>query len=111
MTGIADDAARLQIQNPIQSGNSGGPLFSEDGKMAGVVVSSLSYKYMLRYKDDLPENVNFAVKIGHMRNLLAEIPEGRNVLARPHGLAIGKPEDVVEQLRTHIGLVRVRAVE
>lgn len=111
LAGPHDDASLLQIQNPIQPGNSGGPLFARDGRLAGLVVSKLRYQYLLNKQDALPENLNFAVKIGPLRGLLAERPEGKAVLSRPHGIASGQPEEVVSQLRPLIGWVLVKTTE
>lgn len=88
-----------------------GPLFDVEGRLAGVVVAKLNYKYMLRYKGILPENVNFAVKIGYLRNMLAELEGGVDVLNREHSITAGKPEEVVAQLRPAVGLVLVRVKE
>jgi serine protease Do len=43
--GIDDNPSLLQIGNPLQPGNSGGPLFNMQGELVGVVVSGLNAKY------------------------------------------------------------------
>ena len=76
--GIQDDPRLLQISNPLQPGNSGGPLFSSKGELIGVVVSSLSAKYF--FYDNagiIPQNVNFAIKISYLRNIFSMLPEGQ----------------------------------
>jgi len=50
--GMLDNPKTFQISTPVQSGNSGGPIFVQDGRLAGVVVAKL--------KDG--ENVNFGIK-------------------------------------------------
>lgn len=62
LTGLGGDASNYQISAPIQAGNSGGPVFNEQGNVVGVASSSLNTFYMLKTKQDAPQNVNFAVK-------------------------------------------------
>ncbi len=73
LTGIMDDATVFQMSNPIQPGNSGGPLFTLDGNVIGIVSAKLSDKVMLREFDSIPQNVNFAVKSSYLLELLKEI--------------------------------------
>ena len=62
LAGLANDTSKLQIQAPVQPGNSGGPLVDMSGSVAGVVVSKLDALYVAKAIGDLPQNVNFAVK-------------------------------------------------
>ena len=61
-SGIMGDTSVYQISAPIQAGNSGGPVFDERGFVIGVAVSSLNPFYMVDKMNDLPQNVNYAVK-------------------------------------------------
>ena len=70
LAGIRDDASQFQISNPIQPGNSGGPLFTLDGNVVGIVSAKLSDRTMLREFNSIPQNVNFAVKSSHLLELL-----------------------------------------
>ncbi len=79
LAGMADDPRVLQISNPIQPGNSGGPLFNRRGELIGVVVSGLSAKAFLESAGIVPQNVNFAVKATLLQNLL----ETQALWARP----------------------------
>jgi hypothetical protein len=45
-------------------------LFSADGDVIGVVVSTLSAKYLYERAEALPQNVNFAVKSDYLSVLL-----------------------------------------
>lgn len=58
LKGIGGEPTRMQITAPVQPGNSGGPVVSADGKIVGVVVSRLAGQGV----DDIPQNVNFAVR-------------------------------------------------
>jgi len=62
LAGLGNDASLLQVSNPIQPGNSGGPLFDMSGHVVGVIVSRLSIGFALKTYGTLPENVNFAIK-------------------------------------------------
>jgi S1-C subfamily serine protease len=70
LSGIRNDTRRLQISAAVQAGNSGGPLFDTSGQLAGVVVSKLDPLRVLRQTGQLPENINFAVKTGALRDFL-----------------------------------------
>lgn len=59
-SGILDQPNAFQITNPIQPGNSGGPLFTEDGDVVGLIVAAL--------KDS--QNVNYAIKSNYYIELL-----------------------------------------
>lgn len=71
LTGIKDDPTTFQISNPVQPGNSGGPLFTLDGNVIGIVSAQLSEQIMQREFDSIPQNVNFAVKSNYLLQLLA----------------------------------------
>ena len=56
LSGIKEDTTRFQISAPIQSGNSGGPVFDQKGNVVGIVLSRLTSK------TDAVQNVNFALR-------------------------------------------------
>ncbi len=72
-TGYLDDPGLFQITVPIQPGNSGGPLFSENGQVIGVTTSSFSTVAAARITGALPQNLNFAVKSLYIRALLQTV--------------------------------------
>lgn len=65
-----DDPRFLQISAPIHGGNSGGPVVDQTGKVVGIVTSGLT-----RLVEELPQNVNFALKAAYVRTLLADLPD------------------------------------
>lgn len=69
-SGIDDDPRILQISVPVQSGNSGGPLLDNDGRVTGIVASKLAAARVFKWTGDLPQNINYAVKIAYLRALL-----------------------------------------
>jgi S1-C subfamily serine protease len=66
LSGPKDDLRLVQIDVPIQPGNSGGPLINKQGEVVGVVTSTLDQLAALRTSGLLPQNVNFAVKIDYI---------------------------------------------
>jgi S1-C subfamily serine protease len=73
LSGIGDDPRLVQIDVPIQPGNSGGPLVNERGELVGVVTATLNQLVTLRETGSLPQNVNYAVKAEYIRAILAEL--------------------------------------
>jgi hypothetical protein len=65
----------------------------------------------LRHTGLLSENVNFAVKVSRLSNLLGEIPGGGKILSRKSNVRAGQPEDVVEQVLPYVGYVLVKSAK
>ena len=80
--GILDDPTLIQISNPIQPGNSGGALFNSNGDVIGIVIASLNAKYFYENADIIPQNVNFAIKVDYLKNLISMLPDGEEILNR-----------------------------
>ncbi|HLG84073.1 MAG TPA: trypsin-like peptidase domain-containing protein [Bradyrhizobium sp.] len=71
LSGILNDTRYLQISAAVQPGNSGGPLFDTNGLVIGVVAEKINPFAVARYTGgNLPENVNFAIKTGMIRDFL-----------------------------------------
>jgi len=70
-TGLRDDPRLYQISVPVQSGNSGGPLLNRNGEVVGLVTAKLSAAQVYQWTGDLPQNVNYAVKVSYLQALLA----------------------------------------
>ncbi|MBR0794265.1 trypsin-like peptidase domain-containing protein [Bradyrhizobium jicamae] len=70
LSGILNDTRHLQISAAVQPGNSGGPLFDLGGAVVGVVAAKLDAVRMARATGSIPENVNFAIKTGALRDFL-----------------------------------------
>lgn len=104
LTGILDDATVFQISNPIQLGNSGGPLFTLDGNVIGIVSAKLSDKIMLREFDSIPQNVNFAVKSSYLLDLLKGMRSVRLPPANPRKKSRAS-EDVVGAVEPALVLI------
>lgn len=62
-SGFKGDITTYQISVPVQPGNSGGPLFDEEGKFIGVVNA----------KHTGAENVSYAIKCSYLQTLIESI--------------------------------------
>lgn len=82
LAGMRDDPRHWQISAPIQPGNSGGPLFDENGDIVDIAVSKLDEIAVAERTGNLTQNVNYALKSAYIRPLLEE-----------HDIAIGNPKN------------------
>ena len=64
-SGYKGEISTYQISVPIQPGNSGGPLFDNDGNLLGITSSGLD--------KSLTDNVNYAIKTKYLNLLIEEI--------------------------------------
>jgi S1-C subfamily serine protease len=86
LSGIRDDAGFMQISIPIQPGNSGGPVVTEDGLLVGIVSSTASIAPFFERTGTIPQNVNWAVHSSLAVALLGL--EGQKPLVRTRAQAI-----------------------
>ncbi len=70
LAGVRDDSRYIQISAAVQPGNSGGPAVDEAGRLMGVVVAKLNALAVARITGDIPQNVNFAIKVSTLVNFL-----------------------------------------
>ena len=70
LSGLLNDTRFLQISAAVQPGNSGGPLLAAGGDVVGVVAAKLNALRVARATGNLPENINFAIKTGALRDFL-----------------------------------------
>jgi S1-C subfamily serine protease len=70
LAGLRDDSRYIQISAAVQPGNSGGPAVDEAGRLMGVVVAKLNALAIARITGDIPQNVNFAIKVGTLVGFL-----------------------------------------
>jgi len=107
---------QFQISNPIQPGNSGGPVFDSAGRLVGVVVSGLNDMSKYARLNFIPQNVNFAIKGDYLVDLINRLPEiGRQwqvteIANRPNQLRnqlAGKTlEEQVEMLLPFMAVIK-----
>ena len=70
LRGLGDDSSQFQIDAAVQPGNSGGPIYDENGNIVGVVVSQLNKLKFAKVTGSMPENLNFGIKASTVRQFL-----------------------------------------
>ena len=70
LSGVLNDTRYLQISAAVQPGNSGGPLLDNGGQVVGMVAAKLNALKFAKATGDIPENINFAIKTGALRDFL-----------------------------------------
>src|SRR5262249_26049088 len=70
LSGILNDTRFLQISAAVQPGNSGGPLLDTSGQIIGMVAAKINALRFAKATGNIPENINFAIKPGAIRDFL-----------------------------------------
>ena len=70
LSGVLNDTRLLQISAAVQPGNSGGPLLDTSGQIVGMVSAKINALKFVRATGNIPENINFAIKTGAIRDFL-----------------------------------------
>ncbi len=104
LSGAQDDIRFIQMDAPVQPGNSGGPLLNAKGEVVGIVSAGLGVKALM-LSGAIPQNVGYAVKIDYLRPLLqaaaidSGLPQSKNGPADMPEV-IARCEDAVIQIET-----------
>lgn len=93
-TGMQNDVRFFQISAPVQPGNSGGALLDSKGSVVGIVSAKLNAAKTMAQTGDIPQNVNYAVKIKYLLAMIDSIPNVRDELITTHPKSIKTSEDV-----------------
>jgi S1-C subfamily serine protease len=102
LSGFDNDNTCVQISVPVQPGNSGGPLFNSKGNIVGITTSTLNSIFMAKYKGNIPQNVNYAVKTEYLKVLTKSLHlDGKNIVKE----MILK--DKVKELKSFVCLIKV----
>jgi S1-C subfamily serine protease len=106
LSGVLNDTRFLQISAAVQPGNSGGPLLASSGEVVGVVAAKLNALKFVKATGNIPENINFAIKTGALRDFLdnSVVPyqtsDGKNEL---------KTADIARNARSFTLLISCKA--
>ena len=72
LSGLQGDIRFVQVDVPIQPGNSGGPLLDRRGQVLGVVSAMLHQRTTYELTGVIPQNVNYALKSDYAWRVLDE---------------------------------------
>ena len=98
LAGVSDDQGQMQISAAVQPGNSGGPLIDRSGLVVGVVAARIRDEVVLAGAGAVPQNVNFAVKMPALYDLLDSYEIAVDSIAADDRLAA---EDVADEARAY----------
>ena len=99
--GLRDDARYLQIDVPIQPGNSGGPLLNKRGEVIGIVSASLDDEATFARTGAVPQVVNYAVKSDYISVLIpadAQLPPASQQPETEFNTLVGMVENSVVRI-------------
>lgn len=94
-SGFEGDVTNYQISVPIQPGNSGGPMFNEDGELVGIICA----------KHEGAENAGYAIKTSYLKNLIESVAS-TNILPTNNTLKGRALKDQVKSIRNNVFLIK-----
>ncbi|WP_343701910.1 trypsin-like peptidase domain-containing protein [Chitinophaga sp.] len=99
-TGFNGDTLAYQVSIPVNPGNSGAPLLDANGEVIGIITG----------KQSSSDGIAFAVKSGHLKRLLDELPKdkySKNDLKRKSQLIGLSRVDQLKKLEDFVYMVKV----
>lgn len=93
-SGIMGDTVTYQISVPIQPGNSGGPLFDQDGNLIGITNARAKLE---------TQNVSYAIKIRHLMNLAGKMNNSFTNTIKSKNM-----EQKVSILSSYVPMIRIK---
>jgi hypothetical protein len=97
LAGLRDDAKYIQITAPVQPGNSGGPLLDGGGNLIGVITAKLDALAVAKRTGDVPQNVNFAVRVDVLEAFLQDHKIAYDVAVTDSPLAVADVAEMAKQ--------------
>jgi S1-C subfamily serine protease len=96
-TGYNGALNSFQTSIPVQPGNSGGPVFNQNGELIGIINSKIAKA----------DNVSYAIKYNFLINLLQSLPENVN-LPSNNKLATYSLEEKIKNVKKYIVLIKIK---
>lgn len=96
LTGYKSDTIALQLSLPVNPGNSGAPVFSENGELMGVITG----------KNIEADGAAYGLKVSHLREFLQNCEEYKESLPKKNLLKGKKLTDQVKRIDSFIFLVK-----
>jgi S1-C subfamily serine protease/antitoxin component YwqK of YwqJK toxin-antitoxin module len=96
-TGYNGSLSTFQTSIPVQPGNSGGPVFNNNGELMGLINASVSQT----------DNVSYAVKLNYIKNLIEAVGE---TSALPNDKSIQNLllEEKIKILSNYVTLIKIK---
>ena len=98
-TGFDGDITTYQITAPIQGGNSGGPLFDENGNLIGINSSAI--------RKDIADNVAYSIKTSYVLNLIDILPKSIELPSNTKLESLPLTEQIKE-ISKYVVLIKVK---
>ena len=99
LSGPGGEITFLQTTVPVQPGNSGGPLVSEQGEVVGIITASAAIVPFIKASGTLPQNVNWAVNAIFAAPLVPKVAAQKQMP--------GKRKEIIERVRKSVVLIGV----
>jgi Trypsin-like peptidase domain len=110
-SGLGNDPRVYQISVPVQAGNSGGPLATQEGGVVGIVTAKIDALSILKSTGDLPQNVNYAIKSSYLLGLVSAFPEIEKNLLSEKKKTFTDTQKLAEHLSKSIVLIFAESPE
>ncbi|MEK0414534.1 MAG: hypothetical protein RL070_2022, partial [Bacteroidota bacterium] len=98
-SGFNGNITTYQITAPIQPGNSGGPLFDDNGNLIGITSSGINKSFT--------DNVGYAIKSIYIQNLIDVLPQ-KIILPNNSGLQSLSLVEQIKKITPYVVMVKVR---
>jgi hypothetical protein len=107
LSGISNDPRLFHVSIPIQPGNSGGPVFNEQGELIGIATSSIDSDQTKKVFGSVPQNVNFVIKSSYIKSMLTNLPDS---FVRDKGIIVVPTKELGFKERVKNDIVLIEAV-
>lgn len=101
-SGLQDDPRHYQTTVSLQAGNSGGPLLNFKGEVVGITNAKLNAAAVYDATGDIPQGVNYAVKIEYLKVLMNSM--GENFISS-NATSEARLDDLFAKIAPSIGII------